>query len=813
MSPAIFWEIATAVLWKLYGSVNIVRGGDLLWTRTYNGLGVCGYYGEGTDVTVGPDGYVYLTGSEYVVPPVSSLTPIRLVLQKYHTDGTLLWTRTYSAPGHTKTRGVDLVTDGQALYVATELDWYGIALLKFNMQGNYIASTTLYNNNGGRGFYWKYFNVRLLNDRVYWAGTICPTSSCTDWLRVTDLNLNEIWTRTFTATGAYGFDVRGSLLVRAGGGTGGFGGPICGWGRTALDLFVHDLNGDLRWSISTPFVGPGITTAIAYAVKIDSQENIYVTGWASDNKDERSNILLAKFSRCGKVMWARTAVGTQLIDPTWTCYLDWGIDITQDQNDDLIVAGQVWKRASPSTFQHFWVAKFEGIKETPAALSASIAVSPDPPLVGQLAQVMLTVTNTGGEDATGVSSTLFVGPGASLVAYQSGPVPLGPLTLAAGGAATFTWTYSVSGAGGVAFTGTVSGIDVATDCPVVASSTATLTTTAPAILTAAMTVTPSPAFMGQWVQIMLTVTNTGGGTANSVSPSLQTNSGGTLVVYQIGPSPSGPLMLAPGSTTTFVWTYSVSGTGTVSFTGTVSGTDAGSGAPVMVSASQSVMTALPSGGYASLVANLSAVPNPVNLGEWIQVVLVLSNTGTGFATQVSPSLNLDSGGALLVAISGPVPAGPVTMSAGGSQSFTWTYSVSGIGTVLFTGGASGIDFTSGMAVNASATVVGTLRAVTAPPGQIWVGSTSGRLPFFPSRGEALTVRVNTAETGQAKVVVYNLLWEEVAVVYEGSLSPGPMELRWDGRNINGSYVAVGIYLVKLELPGKKAVIKRIIVGK
>ena len=132
--------------------------------------------------------------------------------------------------------------------------------------------------------------------------------------------------------------------------------------------------------------------------------------------------------------------------------------------------------------------------------------------------------------------------------------------------------------------------------------------------------------------------------------------------------------------------------------------------------------------------------------------------------------------------------------------------------VSFIGTASGTDAGSGMAVSAAATASMTLQAAPAPPGQIGVSSTSGRLPVNFANGEALLIRLNPAEAGRLRVQVYNLLWEEVARLYDGPVSPGPMEIRWKGRNRRGSFVAAGMYLVKLELPGKKPVIKRIVVG-
>ncbi len=215
---------------------------------------------------------------------------------------------------------------------------------------------------------------------------------------------------------------------------------------------------------------------------------------------------------------------------------------------------------------------------------------------------------------------------------------------------------------------------------------------------------------------------------------------------------------------------------------------------------------------ACLTTAIAVNPPPVTVGQWFTVALTVSNTGVASATGVLPFLEINSGGSLVAYQGGPSPAGPVTIARGGSQSFTWTYSVSGAGMVSFIGTASGTDAGSGMAVSAAATASMTLQAAPAPPGQIGVSSTSGRLPVNFANGEALLIRLNPAEAGRLRVQVYNLLWEEVARLYDGPVSPGPMEIRWKGRNRRGSFVAAGMYLVKLELPGKKPAIKRIVVG-
>jgi hypothetical protein len=220
----------------------------------------------------------------------------------------------------------------------------------------------------------------------------------------------------------------------------------------------------------------------------------------------------------------------------------------------------------------------------PAKLVTAVLVLPSLASVGQWVQVTLTVTNTGGFNATGVSPAIQVNTASALVALQGTVTPPGPVLLAPGGCQGFTWTFSVSGAGLVGFTATASGTDAGTGNPVLGAVTESLGTVAGGLLSAAMSITPSSASARQWVTVRLTVTNSGGVNVADVNPCIQANSGGGLVVLESGPAPAGPVTLGPGVTQTFAWTYSVSGAGMVAWTATGLGTDAGTGYPVLASA-------------------------------------------------------------------------------------------------------------------------------------------------------------------------------------------------------------------------------------
>jgi dipeptidyl aminopeptidase/acylaminoacyl peptidase len=67
-------------------------------------------------------------------------------------------------------------------------------------------------------------------------------------------------------------------------------------------------------------------------------------------------------------------------------------------------------------------------------------------------------------------------------------------------------------------------------------------------------------------------------------------------------------------------------------------------------------------------------------------------------------------------------------------------------------------------------------------------------PFNP----ATLVRFSLPRAGQARLVVYNLLGQQVSVLAAGLQAAGEHVLRWDGRDVQGRPAASGVYLYRLE---------------
>jgi sugar lactone lactonase YvrE len=107
-----------------------------------------------------------------------------------------------------------------------------------------------------------------------------------------------------------------------------------------------------------------------------------------------------------------------------------------------------------------------------------------------------------------------------------------------------------------------------------------------------------------------------------------------------------------------------------------------------------------------LTASLVVSTNPTATGRWARMELTAVNSGDlADVGNVTPSIEVTSGGRLVSLENGPTPASPVTLSPGASQTFTWTYSVSGAGDIGFTGAVVGTGEYTGGTLSASATAV------------------------------------------------------------------------------------------------------------
>jgi uncharacterized repeat protein (TIGR01451 family) len=194
---------------------------------------------------------------------------------------------------------------------------------------------------------------------------------------------------------------------------------------------------------------------------------------------------------------------------------------------------------------------------------------------------------------------------------------------------------------------------------------------------------------------------------------------------------------------------------------TASGADANSGAPVAVTGYPPSVLVAPA---ALLRASADALPALIREGETFGVALTISNTGGAGAGGLGPSLvfnNLVRAGV----VSGPSPAGPVTIMGGGMETFVWQVQAREAGSLTISLSGTGTDllnlFPAGAGVSATLTVSPLLVA------------TASASPAGVKAGDAVRLLVTVSNTGTitATVVSASVSASDPALAAAGGAGP------------------------------------------
>ncbi len=299
--------------------------------------------------------------------------------------------------------------------------------------------------------------------------------------------------------------------------------------------------------------------------------------------------------------------------------------------------------------------------QVPAQLAASLAVvgAPATASVGQVLNVRLTVSDTGGASATVAS----VAPTPDGICTAATPVPPQLVTPAA--SVTFTWTCTPATAGALTLGASVTGAGVNSGAPLAASAAlaAPITVQVPPELTATVAASPGTVDVGQEVEVTFTVVNGGEVRANgvAVAPSL----GGTAAASCVAAAPASA-GIDPAGTQQYAWTCTPSSAGTLVLGGTAAGIDANSGLPV--TATPAVAASVTVQEPAALAASIAVVGDPATaeVGQVLDVQLTVSDTGE--ASAAVASVTPTPAGICTSA----TPAPPLTITPPGSVTFSWT---------------------------------------------------------------------------------------------------------------------------------------------
>jgi len=228
-------------------------------------------------------------------------------------------------------------------------------------------------------------------------------------------------------------------------------------------------------------------------------------------------------------------------------------------------------------------------------VSTGVSVVPSSAKVGQQILVVFGLSNTGGAGATVVPGPAAACSPPGGAQWVSGPVPAGPVPVAGGSGAAFTWTYRLAAAGWLGFSVTVSGSDANSGDPVMAAGTSwSVTAFSGAALVSTATALPASVRQGGVFTLSFVVRNTGDRPVTAASVHLSPAVPSTVQVLS-SPIPSTAISLAAGTSTGFTWQVKALAEGVLGLTASATGQDASdlSYLGTQAGASVTVLTAMP----------------------------------------------------------------------------------------------------------------------------------------------------------------------------------------------------------------------------
>ncbi len=186
--------------------------GDVVWTRTYDGA--ASQNDEGHAIAVDASGNVYVTGYEYVTGELTNIW-----VRKYDSGGDVVWTRTYDGAANKNDGGYGITVDGSGNVYVTGYEFVtgesdNIWVRKYNSNGGEIWTRT---HNGSANSQDGANGIAVDGSgSVYVTGWEGVTGEWDNiWVRKYNSNGDEIWTKTYNgvandADGGYGIAVDGS---------------------------------------------------------------------------------------------------------------------------------------------------------------------------------------------------------------------------------------------------------------------------------------------------------------------------------------------------------------------------------------------------------------------------------------------------------------------------------------------------------------------------------------------------------------------------------------------------------------------------
>jgi hypothetical protein len=324
------------------------------------------YSDLGYSVIEGFDGGIYVTGYSN---SFSAENDEDLLLAKFDAAGNSLWTRTLGLGNDERGNCLIQTSDSGIVAAGYSNSILGLLLTKFNSSGDLIWARVLME--GYPKLYQGTSLIEASDSAIIVAGYIIGFTIPHEFLVARyDASGNLIWVKTLDVGGGYAYSVietydggivvtgdNGFDLVLAKFGAAGnliwttllegsskiigksvieasdHGLVVTGWtdsfgaGEWDIHLSKFDASGNPLW---TRTLG-GFSTEEAYTVIETSDSGLVIIGRTTSYGEGGSDLLLAKFSSTGTLLWTRVLGGTSA---------DYGLSVTELSDGELIATGR-----------------------------------------------------------------------------------------------------------------------------------------------------------------------------------------------------------------------------------------------------------------------------------------------------------------------------------------------------------------------------------------------------------------------------------------------------------------------------------------
>lgn len=298
--------------------------GTTVWSTTYSGS--AGNLDAGKDLAVDGSGNVFVTGASYN----SSFNSDYLVLS-YNSSGVQQWSNVWDYVG-ADDAGYKVAISGSNLNItgavttATPNVYKGSAIKVSQSTGSISAVNTLTTVTTT--------SVDVVCDMVAATGDMYISGSNNVSGQGTNMYVQKVNLTTFTSSWIYTFngssnaDDNAKAIAVDGSGNVYFGGYTTNGSNKDLILIKLNSSGVQQWSVTSSFSGDD---EIADLV-LDASNNIYVTGYRVNAKYGDKNYYTAKYNSSGTKVWENETDGT--------AYDDNATNITLDSLNNVVVTGQ-----------------------------------------------------------------------------------------------------------------------------------------------------------------------------------------------------------------------------------------------------------------------------------------------------------------------------------------------------------------------------------------------------------------------------------------------------------------------------------------